>query len=245
MASDFRAKNLVLQPKKLPDDQLPTESGVIQAILYEKENSDVGPNQIFVKIALEIEQLWTLTTIPIIKQKSIVRKVNVLYTQYTKQFKSVKRATFEPAHQEFVDKAASQLFHICSCKCEDVYQCSCPRDSKVPKNEREFLIDQKSIRDMYFSCQDEQLTEKFERSQLRKIQCKSSSQPNIAVPVINRGQAIAKRASANAQHSPIIPKRLKMDNVAPMLDRSSVSDRVGANLVNATLKDITKKWTMR
>ena len=45
----------------------------------------------------------------------------------------------------FNDDASMKLFDIAACKCLDVSQvCKCAKDKKVPQEERQFLIDQRT-----------------------------------------------------------------------------------------------------
>lgn len=152
--------------------------------------------------------------------------------------KSTYKKTFNDQRQKFIDSVVNQLFHICCCNCENINECSCQRERKVPQIEREFLIDQNTIRDMYFSGEDSNLTRKFERKQMKKKLNQNAKKPDVELKVKSRESRYMKRKNISAHENSISPKRLKMEHVAPLLDRLGVSDRHGASLVNSTFKDV-------
>lgn len=55
------------------------------------------------------------------------------------------------------------LFDICSCKCTNLECCDCPKDQRVPKIEREFLIDQRTQRRMVIGTVDKPTTKLLEK----------------------------------------------------------------------------------
>src|SRR6218665_553160 len=69
----------------------------------------------------------------------------------------------------FNDDASMKLFDIAACKCLDVSQlCTCAKDKQVPQEERQFLIDQRTSRNMMIGHVDIIGTEKLEKRQKRK-----------------------------------------------------------------------------
>lgn len=63
-----------------------------------------------------------------------------------------------------------KLFDICSCKCKDFENFNCDKTHKVPKQEREFLLDQRTKRIMCMGSVDVITTKKNQKREIRKIQ---------------------------------------------------------------------------
>ena len=55
--------------------------------------------------------------------------------------------------QNFEKKYREKLFDIAACKC-DPESCKCPKGQKVPKEEQEFMKDQRTIRMMIIAGTD-------------------------------------------------------------------------------------------
>src|ERR1700690_903023 len=66
-----------------------------------------------------------------------------------------------------VKQESLTLCGIAACYCRDVSNCTCPRELKVPKLEREFLQDQKSERIVVFGSLDRGTTCKLEKASER------------------------------------------------------------------------------
>ena len=62
--------------------------------------------------------------------------------------------------KSFQDNAKANLFDISLCKCKQLHDCSCVLSNKVPVEEREFLIDQRTARNMVIGSVDKTLTAK-------------------------------------------------------------------------------------
>lgn len=137
-------------PKKLGELQLPTCSDVIQDILNEKLTTNKTKELIEI-VSLKIDRPWQYTTIPVIEHTSVFRLLKRLHDEYIVLAKSKNHKIFENVRKRFVDKNKNQLFNICTCKCEDSEKCTCPRNRRIPANEREFINDQKSARKMVFA----------------------------------------------------------------------------------------------
>lgn len=162
-------------------------------------------------------------------------KVRALQDSHKNVIKSKSKNSFDRLNDEFIEKVSKNLFNICTCKCLNMLECDCRREHKVPKNEREFLIDQKTSRKMFFSGIDEELTRKFERTQKRKKE-------NIAPLPIKKAATIVRSDGKRRSNSPteiqITPKKVKLHHTGIMLDRFGISDRSGASIVNGFIKDL-------
>lgn len=82
------------------------------------------------------------------------RQTNVRYT--------------EKIHKFVAD--CEMLFDIAACKCVNLSACSCEKDKKVPINEREFLIDQRTNRRMFIGNVDISATKQLQKQMKRKIE---------------------------------------------------------------------------
>ena len=90
---------------------------------------------------------------------------NLLNSYKTKQNKVKHKARIAKFQHE-----AESLFDICACKCKEKAFCSCPKELKVSKNEKAFLVDLRSSRKMITGSIDRkkmpQLQERNKRKQL-------------------------------------------------------------------------------
>lgn len=60
-----------------------------------------------------------------------------------------------------------KLFDVCSCKCRDLDECTCPRKRKVPCIEKAFLKDQRNERKMLMNGVDENETRRLNKRKSR------------------------------------------------------------------------------
>ncbi|KAK9876090.1 hypothetical protein WA026_011197 [Henosepilachna vigintioctopunctata] len=94
--------------------------------------------------------------------------------------KSLKRLSEEKI-QDF-HRNSERLFDLSSCKCKDLELCKCSKDQKIPKEERAFLIDQRTEREMIIGTVD-LLTSKSKRKLSdRNIKFKSHYDSSVCEP---------------------------------------------------------------
>lgn len=161
MAKSIRRKCPLFGAIKLFDENvLPKNSDVIlsflnvqqeQSVLLEKTKNNISERTICEQVSVEVISLWEKASIPTIKRKSVVDKVAKLHKDYItilKPYKNRKTNAFMSKIAEYRIKAERTLFDIARCKCNILANCSCPKDSKVPIDERPFLIDQRTNRKM-------------------------------------------------------------------------------------------------
>lgn len=216
---------------------MPTSADVIQAILFEQSVSkDAELSKICEKIATEIEEIWAKTTIPIITHKSVKRNVILLESKYKALLKSKNSKYFEKIRQRFTEDKTNELFDICTCKCINIFKCTCPREFKVPQIEKEFLIDQKSKRKMVLDKVDEELSRKFNRTQSAKHKANKAIQKNVDESKPLQTQNRKRTARVNTSTP---TKRMKFTNTAIILDRYNISDRNGAAIITSIMKDMS------
>lgn len=102
--------------------------------------------------AIQVIEIWQRASLPIINSKSVVRKISQYYTKYVALLKSFKKRQFE---QNYASKLEAyrhtgnvNLFDIASCQCLDFSLCYCEAVRKIPLEERVFLTDQRTTRQM-------------------------------------------------------------------------------------------------
>ena len=94
-----------------------------------------------------LHQSWG--DMPACKFYSIVQMIKSYHSKYASLIKNYKRKMNDPRYigniQDFVNSSHA-LFDVCTCKCQDISKCTCEKNRKVPKNEENFLLDQRSER---------------------------------------------------------------------------------------------------
>lgn len=107
-------------------NKLPTNSDVLKQFLYHrKKNNRCEQRYGFAKeTAVAIINIWLITKIPMINEKSVIRKIEQLYDSYLLLLKSKNKSNFATAAKNFVQQNNVKLFDISICKCienEDNY----------------------------------------------------------------------------------------------------------------------------
>lgn len=126
---------------------------MLKDILYQRQykNSNFVTNKpILEDTARRVEQIWSRTNIPIIANRSVMRKISKLFDDYCEVMKinSKRGEQFSRISKSFREKTEITLFDISKCKCE--IDCKCAYIAKVPLNEKNFLFDQRIDRKLFF-----------------------------------------------------------------------------------------------
>lgn len=213
-------------------NKLPTNSDVLKQFLYHrKKNNRCEQRYGFAKETAEaIINMWLITKIPMINEKSVIRKIEQLYDSYLLLLKSKNKSNFATAAKNFVQQNNVKLFDISICKC--IENCKCSYEYKVPINQREFLNDQRSTRQMILLSHNRNAN----GSQTSVSQCSSTNhspkqkrkKDEITSLVRNKTQPI----SVN------ITNRIDLNNVVRERQRYNISTRATASILNAFMKDI-------
>ena len=95
----------------------------------------------------EICKIWNSASLPFISRLNVHQKVRRYIEVIENLCKYINKTTFDMKLAEHIQKY-DILFDICSCKCINMDNCKCAKDSKVPTKERDFIIDQRSNRRM-------------------------------------------------------------------------------------------------
>ena len=244
MTPNVRSKYIVYPPEKLKNSQLPTCADVVKAFIHEHSINNSNIKEKCKVITNQIEEIWAKTTIPRQTHNNVLKRVKDLQQQYSSLLKSKSSKYFDVMLKKFTDKN-NQLFDISLCRCRNIYECICKNDSKVPQAERDFLIDQRTLREFVFDSIDFMSIARFNRKQEMREnanKCKSVSTKIVeSKQNTERSERISKRNKVILNENSPPVKKLKLNNTALMLDKHNISDRAAANIVNAVVKDIADK----
>lgn len=221
---------------KLKTSRLPTRIEVLEAVLFEKKKvSKPILSTIFKTIAVQVADIWDQSIIPKNSVQQIEAKVMELHQSYLNVMKFKSKNNFEQKIQEFKE-ASKALFDICKCKCPEISHCKCDYSNKVPKKEKEFLIDQRTVRKMTFGSIDHNATANFERKQAANARLNPPKTGNrkVAVKSGDTDQVIHIKPAL----TPLPMKKVKLINVGTVLNAKNISHRNGATICNAMLKDM-------
>ena len=62
---------------------------------------------------------------------------------------------------DFREDAESKLFDIAACKCEFMTRCNCKKDREIPLEEKTFLHEERTVREMIIGSVDTKTTIEF------------------------------------------------------------------------------------
>lgn len=217
-------------------NQLPTKLDVIKNILFYKiDNGEkFASNKEFIKRTAErVKTVWCKTGIPIVEDTSIERCLTKIYEKYMLLKKKKNYKCYE-SEVESLKTEMKSLFDICKCKCEK--KCDCSYDSKVPKTEVQFLVDQRSERRMFLGTIDPNATRKAEALERRK-QNNCTDSPISKRRDTKETVQPSRRPFTPLALSPIKTKYIPLTNVARECQRFGVSHVASASLLNAFMVD--------
>lgn len=230
------------QPTKLPDNVLPTVRQTLQHLKYLKQRRP--PKEPIQNLAFEtaqcVQEMWNKCNIPAATgTHSLGTRISKLYNKAMDINKYNKSRKNYDTMVRSLNEEFDALFDVCTCKCDSFIKCSCP--IKVPVNEREFLLDQRTARQMYVSTVDVPGTRKLQRKFYREAlesSIASSSSTSISSPRHLRPTSIEERAQvSNEETGPIVKPPNFFPSCAVMADRYGVSNTAAAAICSATLKD--------
>ena len=138
-------------PSSLPASQFPTNGDVINDLRWQFVHHGVPasrrkpPASFFSNTADQICEMWDNEGIPRYGLKYVKQKVRRLYRWSTT---ITKTPTASRGDNDAHVKKIRQVFDVSLCQCEVLTwdECTCPKSSKVPKEEWTFLQDQRGPR---------------------------------------------------------------------------------------------------
>jgi len=157
-----------------------------------------------------------------------------------------------------LSKESLVLFDIATCHCSDFTKCNCPRESKVPVLERQFLLDQRNEQKMVIGGLDtaatSRLMKKTDRAQKRDVYYRSlsenkalassskmeeecGSEMELSVQESDDSCHLSSDTDSNASNKCSQRNMMKIPRVAHECDRYGVSNAAGAAIATAALTD--------
>ncbi|CAG9792722.1 unnamed protein product [Diatraea saccharalis] len=255
-------------PQKLPVSQLPTYNDVMKYYLFIKyqlkpDNTTKEPtvHDISEILAQEILDIWQKASLPTVSRKRVLQLIRAYHDKYRRLMKPYHGRQTNKNYQQKINTFTAEshtLFDICSCKCKLISNCSCSRDSRVPKEEINFLLDQRTTRKMMIGGVDLAATikkkkkqERKEKSSLRNREVIDSEKPccsrflpdnvTLAIESTSAGSSNSEASSPIKIPSTTPPakkKRFSLPSLALACDRTGVSDRAAAIIASSVLKDV-------
>jgi hypothetical protein len=199
-------------------------------------------------VTRKVESLWEKASLPIITHARVLQLLKAYHAKCKNLIKSLKRLSEEKL-QEFYT-SSDKLFDLSSCKCKTFELCSCLRDRKVPIEEQDFLIDQRTNRKMYMKSVDVTATKRknklIERKQ--KLEIYYNSRKALEQGPIDEHLDFSEDSDSNheidlpqSSSAPKLPQKRKitsLKNVSSVCDRYGISDRAAAAVASAVLQDL-------
>lgn len=261
------------QPNDLKDLNLPTYHDVMKHYLFVRQQLKITSNKepsfkdISDCVVSHVMNVWKRASIPTVSEKRIYDMLKSYHSKYLKMKKLVEVRKSEKNLQKLKDfqtQAEKKLFDASACKCEDFELCSCSQLSKVPLEEREFLIDQRTTRKMVIGSVDALLTAKMKKKTQRKLTDILRLHHSEPVPSTSKETtdnldqsymslsivSSSTDSSDNSSSSEFEPssttvrrldtrekmQRVSLDSLAVMSDKTGVSDRAAATIASAVLE---------
>lgn len=250
----------------LKDNVLPTYQEVmkcyewsrIQIKIQSGSNKEPSFSEIAQIVTQRVEEVWQKASIPVVSHNRVIQLLKAYHLKCKNLLKSLKRLSHE-RKTEFLQQSEF-LFDICSCKCKIISQCNCPREVKVPREEHDFLMDQRGERKMIIGGIDRNRTKNLKKKLARKHSSTKMSQKIDDSSSKIPDQVLFSPTSTDSDTNNLSPDRLHkniekplhstsgtMENIKnirfPVLsqicDRYGVSDRAGAAIASAVLYELS------
>ena len=152
---------------ELQTNQLPTVQQIMQFYSFTRDNKpyNLKMSEVIKDVANNVISIWTKAGIPTVSAIRVRQKIENLREDLRvilKKKDDLKLAAVATAKQE-----SKSLFDIAACHCADFSDCNCAREFKVPTLEREFLMDQRTVRKMFIAGLDKTVTAKMQQAEER------------------------------------------------------------------------------
>lgn len=245
---------------ELTSRQLPTVQEVMQYYSFLKTQlpKTTKSREIVVQVSTDITDIWIKSGIPTVSMRRVQQKVESLHDTLRTILKRKGEAKVSAVLLAKQDSLS--LFDIAACHCLDFSSCTCPRKSKVPELERQFLLDQRNERNMVIGPLDKETTSKLtkgsERATKRQkyydfLSCSKSSagvsggyssdtdldMDDMDVSGDENNDNYDQLSEFCESESESGRNLMKFPTVARECDRYGVSDAAGAAIATAALTD--------
>ncbi|CAG4988526.1 unnamed protein product [Parnassius apollo] len=260
-------------PEKLPVAQLPTYNDVMKNYLFikyelkpDKKTKEPTIHDISERLAQEVLEIWRKASLPTVSLKRVLQLIRSYHDKYRSLMKPYRGRQLNKKYQEKINTFITEshrLFDVCSCKCKLISDCTCSKDSRVPKEEIKFLLDQRTTRkmmiggvDLVTTVKNKRKLERQEKSLLRNKEifdpnkpCCSRSLPHdddLTIESTSSSNSVASSPYQSPKHVARLPKtppppkkkKLNLSSLALACDRTGVSDRAAAIIASSVLKDV-------
>lgn len=267
-----RSELFSLYDRKIDTNSLPTVKEVLGSFEFYRremmtELNGYSPSIAAVckKLAEDVSKIYNDIRVPIVS----IQQVTLLIKNYCDKYKSLKkikhRVYFEEKYKTYI-ASLSNLFIVTKCKCSDIFSCCCNKAEKIPNFLRNFIVDQKSERNLHISdLNDQEILKTNSRKQ--KIS-NVSENPYARNNFVKKSslqtelfQAVPEKQTRRYSHpnynlkinvpesntrSNISQSRNSLPTIALVSNRYNVSNGATAAIVSATLVDygiVTKENT--
>ena len=167
---------------KLPHNVLPTYMDMMKHYHYIKQNiktetaKEPTVTEIAETVATDVKSLWQKASIPIVSHTRILKLIRCAHDESGKLMKPYKGRKSDSKYllklRTHGEKSREKLFDIAACKCRQG-SCKCPKQNKIPPDERNFLEDQRTTRLMYVGSVDKITSAKLQKRFGRKLKKQS------------------------------------------------------------------------
>ncbi|KAH9638792.1 hypothetical protein HF086_002032 [Spodoptera exigua] len=241
-------------PEDINENQLPTYKQVMkyynlvrhQLKLENNSKKEPSINEISEIVSSKVECLWRKASIPTVSHNRVMQLIKSYHAKCKNLLKSLKRLS-EGKIQDF-HRNSEKLFDLSSCKCKDLELCKCSKDQKIPKEERAFLIDQRTERKMIMGTVDLLTSKRKRKLSDRKIKLKTYYDSSVCEPgpshenpntLITSESSDEKQSVPSSPLKPVSKKRTitSLKNLSTICDRYGISDRAAAAVASAVLQD--------
>lgn len=149
---------------ELPMTELPTRIQIAGHLMFLKDRKNASNTDVVPQLAQTLIDLWNRASIPTESIKNVKTKIRQSMEEGSKVSQHGK---LPEKSQSFID-SLHKLFDIAGCQCKDLLKCTCEKNMKIPAKEHDFLIDQRTARQMQISSVDTKVTRALMRKEAKE-----------------------------------------------------------------------------
>lgn len=176
--------NIVGSDKEISAVVLPTRRDAVRHYNFQwnlTKIADNGRNPSYSEVSEltldRVEAIWHKSSIPVVSRRTMnamLRKELDVVQKLNKSFsRDQQKDCFKNKLANYLENA-NKLFDVAACKCSDFLSCKCVFEKKVPRLERDFLIDQRTTRTMLMTGIDAKTTSHIKKQKIRKMKEEAS-----------------------------------------------------------------------
>ena len=160
-------------PKEFNGRNLPTYHDIMSYYLLVRDNVKKNSDKKSVSAQTVCEKLidvWNYASITVMSKHKICEKITRYYDSYRNLMKPYKDRSHTDNYQKKLkdfETNAQVLFDIAACRCTSASVCKCKPELKVPPEETDFLLDQRTSRKMVIGGVDLRVTNQRKKRKLK------------------------------------------------------------------------------